>query len=136
MSVENAAQAVRAITEVVLADPRLRVIAAEATTLQDLRVLWVHDAFRRCTTEVVRGVTRDDMRAFVRELSEDGLRHVPGAIGLLMPAVRRASLPELYLTAVGRAVQDRLAESAVGTSPPGVEGASRRRAGRARRSTP
>ena len=115
MSLEDAAQAVRAITEVVLADARLRGIAAEAATLEDLRVLWGHDAFRAVHDEVVRGVTRDDMRAFVRGLGEDGLRHVPGAIGLVMPAVRRASLPDLYLTAVGQAVQNRLAESAVGS---------------------
>lgn len=87
MSQADAVRAVNALKDVVLADPELKAIVVRAKELKDLDALWKSAAFRAAHDEAIQGVTEEDVRAELAELSDEQLDGVAGGvlIGLNQP---------------------------------------------------
>ncbi len=98
----SGADAVRAIDElkaVITANPELRAIVEQATTPQDLAALWQNETFRAAHDQSVQGVTEQDVRDKLSELSDEALDGVSGGvlIGLNQPS-QKLSPREAYIT--------------------------------------
>jgi hypothetical protein len=115
MSQQDAARAVHGLRDVVLADPELREIARKATTPEDLEALWQSPRFREVHEELVKGVSEEDVRSYVAELSDEQLDDVSGGIliGLSQPSVQNLSPRGAYLTALGGALKQGLSQAII-----------------------
>jgi hypothetical protein len=105
---ENATQAVETITDTVLANPALRTIAENARTLDDLKALWKHDAFRKSHDVAIADVSQADIKAYVDELSDDDLQGVTGGTGFSVPSLQQTSPQDAYITALALNIKRQL----------------------------
>ena len=104
MSRANVEQAVNDLKNVVLADDELRAIAKQANSIEDLQKLWQSERFRAAHDRAVAGVSEQDVRSYVEELSDEQLDHVAGGVLIGSQPTTTLSPQQVYVAALGSAL--------------------------------
>jgi hypothetical protein len=110
MTTQQVATAVTRLKDAVLADPDLRKIAETVRGPEDLARLWSNDKFRNTHDALIAGITTDDVRSYLSELSDHDLERVSGGAQVdyysqfNLPAVQMLSSSQMYSVALHRAL--------------------------------